>query len=75
MSDECYSVEVSMAGARAVAVAVPTAFAVEAQGHGLQGPPGPPGPPGPFGAWTAMTQPEFEAIPVKDPEMLYLIVA
>lgn len=45
-----------------------------------QGPPGPPGPPGPQGppgvsaAWQQMTLAEYNALPVKDPNTLYVIV-
>ena len=44
---------------------------------GLQGPPGPPGPvgpPGPEGQWVQMTQAEYDALAVKDPETLYVII-
>lgn len=37
------------------------------------GPPGPPGPPGLTPDWWAGTQLEWEAIPTKDPETLYII--
>jgi Collagen triple helix repeat (20 copies) len=42
--------------------------------QGTQGPVGPQGVPGPGGEWAAMTQTEFEALPVKDPDTLYVIV-
>lgn len=32
------------------------------------------GPQGPPGQWTKMTQAEFDALPVKDPDTLYVIV-
>ena len=35
---------------------------------GPKGDQGIPGPPGPQGQWDAMTQAEFDALPVKDPE-------
>lgn len=41
---------------------------------GPVGPPGVPGPPGGPGPWLAMTQAEFDALAVKDPAVLYLIV-
>ena len=41
---------------------------------GNPGPKGDPGPPGPQGQWESMTQEEFDAIPVKDPETLYVIM-
>jgi hypothetical protein len=34
----------------------------------------PPGPPGPPGQWTQMTQAAYDALPVKDPNTLYVIV-
>ena len=36
--------------------------------------PGPPGPPGADAHWVSMTQSEYDALPVKDPETLYVIV-
>lgn len=42
---------------------------------GGPGPTGPPGPRGPEGRWEAMTQAAFDALAVKDPEVLYVIVA
>lgn len=41
---------------------------------GTTGPAGPPGPPGVSGAWVSMTQAEYDAIPMKDPNTLYVIV-
>jgi hypothetical protein len=41
------------------------------------GPAGPAGPPGPAGAaaqWDSMTQAEYDALPDKDPNTLYVIV-
>lgn len=38
------------------------------------GPPGPPGPPGPQGQWESMTQAEYDALTLPDPETLYVIV-
>jgi hypothetical protein len=35
---------------------------------------GPPGPAGPPGIWTRMTQAEYDALPIKDPDTLYIIV-
>ena len=35
---------------------------------------GPAGPPGPEGKWVAMTQANFDALPVKDPDVLYIII-
>jgi hypothetical protein len=40
--------------------------------NGTGGPPGIQGPPG--AAWQAMTQAEFNALPVKDPAILYVII-
>lgn len=41
---------------------------------GPAGPPGPPGPPGPQAQWVQMTQAEYNALPVKDPNTLYVII-
>lgn len=41
---------------------------------GAQGPPGPPGPQGAQATWTQLTQAQYDALPVKDPNMLYVIV-
>ena len=41
---------------------------------GPQGPPGPPGPSGTPALWDSMTQQEFDALPTKDPQVLYIIV-
>lgn len=45
---------------------------------GPAGPPGPastvPGPQGPPGVWVQMTQAAYDALPVKDPGTLYVIV-
>lgn len=44
---------------------------------GPVGPPGPAGPPGPQGEegqWVRMTQAEYDALPAKDPETLYVII-
>lgn len=53
---------------------------------GPPGPPGPPGSPGPAGSqgapgsdgtdaqWTQITQAAYDALPVKDPNTLYVIV-
>lgn len=38
------------------------------------GKPGPPGPPGQDAKWMAMTQAEFDALPTKDPDVLYVIL-
>jgi hypothetical protein len=38
------------------------------------GPQGPPGPPGPPGEWDSMTQAQYDALPVKDPDTLYVII-
>lgn len=43
------------------------------------GPPGPPGPPGPAGPQgqtnvISLTQTEFDALPTKDPQTLYIII-
>jgi len=35
---------------------------------------GPPGPPGPQGQWVSMTQAEYDAIPIPDPDTLYVII-
>ena len=42
--------------------------------QGKPGPPGPPGPPGVAGPWEALTQAEFNVLPIKDPNTLYVIV-
>jgi hypothetical protein len=41
---------------------------------GPPGPAGPPGPQGPQGQWDQMTQAEYDALVVKDPNVLYVIV-
>lgn len=44
---------------------------------GPAGPPGPTGPAGPQGAqgvWVQMTQAAYDALPVKDPNTLYVII-
>lgn len=41
---------------------------------GDKGDPGDPGPPGPQGQWDSMTQAEYEALPSKNPDTLYVIV-
>lgn len=43
---------------------------------GPQGPPGPAGVPGPQGpgGWVQMTLAQYDALPVKDPNVLYVIV-
>ena len=38
------------------------------------GKPGPPGPPGEDAQWARMTQAEFDALPIKDPNTLYVII-
>jgi hypothetical protein len=38
------------------------------------GKPGPPGPPGEDAQWARMTRAEFDALPVKDPNTLYVII-
>lgn len=38
------------------------------------GTPGPPGPPGPEGKWVSMTFAEYQALPVIDPDVLYVII-
>ena len=38
------------------------------------GTPGPKGPPGPEGQWVSMTYAEYQALPVIDPDVLYVIV-
>jgi hypothetical protein len=50
--------------------------------EGEQGPLGPPGPVGPSGptgppgeTWVALTQIEYDALPIKDPETLYIITS
>ena len=42
--------------------------------QGPAGPPGPAGPAGPAGKWVQLTQAEYDALAVKDPETLYVIV-
>ena len=42
---------------------------------GEPGPIGPPGPAGPPGKTLVMTQAEYDALPVKDPETLYIITS
>lgn len=51
----------------------PTPITVEAP-VGRQGIPGPPGPPGTSAAWDSMTQAQFDALPTKDPDTLYVII-
>lgn len=41
---------------------------------GLTGPEGPQGPAGTDAVWTQMTQAAYDALPVKDPDTLYIIV-
>jgi hypothetical protein len=41
---------------------------------GPGGTPGTPGPPGPQGEWTKMTQADYDALPNKDPNVLYVII-
>jgi hypothetical protein len=41
---------------------------------GVGGPQGPPGPPGPQGKWVSMTQAAYDALVVKDPDTLYVII-
>jgi len=41
---------------------------------GPAGPAGPPGPTGPPAAWVQMTQAAYNALPVKDPNTLYIII-
>lgn len=41
---------------------------------GAQGPAGPPGPPGSDADWVSMTQAAYDALPAKDPSMLYVII-
>lgn len=41
---------------------------------GPAGPTGPPGPPGAAAQWDSMTQAEYDALPDKDPNTLYVIV-
>jgi hypothetical protein len=41
---------------------------------GPLGPPGPVGPQGPEGQWTSMTQAAYDALQVKDPNVLYVII-
>lgn len=41
---------------------------------GATGPAGPAGPTGPPGVWVQMTQAAYDALPVKDPGTLYVIV-
>lgn len=40
----------------------------------IEGPTGPTGPTGPSGVWVSMTQAAYDALPVKDPDTLYVIV-
>jgi hypothetical protein len=42
--------------------------------QGEQGDQGEVGPPGPSGQWISLTQAEYDALPVKDPAVLYVIV-
>jgi hypothetical protein len=35
---------------------------------------GTPGPPGPQGQWEKMTKADFDALPTKDPNTLYVII-
>lgn len=41
---------------------------------GAKGDPGPPGPPGDDAQWLKMTQAEYNALPNKDPNCLYVII-
>lgn len=41
---------------------------------GPTGDPGPTGPAGPSGVWVQMTQASYDALAVKDPNVLYVIV-
>lgn len=50
---------------RPINVTVPT---------GRPGPKGDPGPPGADALWESMTQAAFDALPVKDPNTLYVII-
>jgi hypothetical protein len=63
-----------------VNVYVPAPTLVEVASVGVAGPAGPPGadgapgPQGPPGVWVQMTQAAYDALPVKDPNTLYVIV-
>lgn len=41
---------------------------------GADGAPGPPGPAGADAEWVQMTQAEYDALPTKDPNTLYVVV-
>jgi hypothetical protein len=41
----------------------------------IVGPQGPQGPPGPQGEWVGLTQAEYDALPFKDPDTLYVIIS
>lgn len=57
----------------AVTLTPPKSISVTAP-IGKQGPPGPPGPPGADALWDRMTQAEFDALPTKDSNVLYIII-
>ena len=52
-------------GSRPVSVTVPV---------GKTGPQGPPGEPGADAQWARMTQADYDALPIKDPNVLYIII-
>ena len=57
-----------------VEVLVPSSTTIEVYESGPPGPPGLQGPAGPQGQWLRMTQAAYDALPVKDPATLYVIV-
>jgi hypothetical protein len=58
----------------ASALELPVIFAANAGPAGAPGPPGAQGEPGQDATWTSMTQAEYDALAVKDPQTLYLII-
>lgn len=61
-------------GATTVPTGPPPEEPVEVVTVPVPGPMGPMGPPGPPGIWVQMTQAQYDALPVKDPNTLYVIV-
>jgi hypothetical protein len=57
-----------------VLVDAPEVAIVAAGNIGRRGPVGNTGPQGPPGQWTQMTQAAYNALPVKDPNTLYVII-